>query len=139
MLDLTKNDPGGSPAKMTERAPGVFVAVDPKAMGKMCLARWRNNGNGTHSLVPVTNQLVVLNDKLLQRLGMKGGRHTIMRLARAHPPFIKVIQRAPRLNLLDLDSLEAHDQRVLAAQAEGREFWTGENLRRYQAARQQEG
>lgn len=131
MIDLLK-DLGEKAQTTTELAPGIFRVLDAKALGKYCLARWRDNRNGTHSLVPVTAARAVLNAKLLQRLGMTGCERTLIRLGRAG--FITVVQVAPRVRVLDLDTLKDHEQQVARAEAEGRAFWSGANARRYHAA-----
>ncbi len=131
MIDLIQ-DLGERPSPTTELAPGVFRALDPKALGKYCLARWKANRDGTHSLTPVTGARAVLNAKLLQRLGMVGCERTLIRLGRAG--FIVVTQVAPRVRVVDLDSLKAHEEEVTRATREGRPFWSGKNAKRYHEA-----
>lgn len=133
---LRKNDLGQQPQPMVETAPGVFRVSDPATLGKMCLAKWKPAGAGTHKLVPVTNHRAVLNKALLKKLGLEHSLNTINRLGRAG--FVTLIPYSPRVRLLDLDSLAEHETRVMAAERAGESFWSGDNLRRWKEVLSQE-
>lgn len=132
MLDLLKGL-GEKAPPTCELAPGVFRDVDVRKLGQYVLARWRDNRNGTHSLVPVTTQRVVLNAALIKRLGLDPGcRKTFLRLGLAGN--LKVSKVGPKLHMVTLDSLLAHFEQTDISTDEGRGFWTGKNAKRYHDA-----
>jgi len=132
MLDLIKDTGEKTPA-MCEVAPGCFRSVDVRKLGQHVLARWRKNPAGTFSLVPLTTQRLVLNKRLLDRLGLdEGCRKTLLRLGRAG--ILQVSKIGPKLHVVELDSLVRHFELTNIQTDAGRAFWAGANAKRYHAA-----
>lgn len=102
---------------MVQVAPGIFARQNRAAVPDVTLAYWIPQDDGTYKLLPFTERMVRVTNKLTRMLGFSGQYNTIMRLGEAG--FIEIVRIAPYTHLINLDSWFNHVRRC----AENSEFW----------------
>jgi len=121
----------GNAAKkgMRQVSPGVYVPEDASMdVPEVAICAFVRNRDNTYKLEVVAERLVRLTDDVIRALGLVGQRATLRRLARAG--FVEIVQVAPKVRLLNLDSYFNHLRRV----TEDEDFWDrdGGNFKLYQ-------
>ena len=115
---------------MVQAAPGRWVPANGK-VPEVSLCKWRQEADGSWTPLPFTERLVRLDAQLAAVLGFGGRQYqTLRRLGAAG--FVEMIQIAPRVVLINLDSYCNHLRRC----AEDPFFWStgGRNLDEYRKA-----
>lgn len=116
--------------EMIQVAPDKWVPTNKDGqVPDISLCRWiKNEKDGTYFPQPFTERFARVDAKLVQLLGLHVRQWaTLTRLARAN--FIEMIQVAPRVTILNLDSWNNHLRRC----AENPEMWDpdGPHIKEY--------
>lgn len=105
-------------APLTQVAPGVWMKTDTaKKPPEVVLAHIVDEGEGLYRVVPIFEELVRVDLKLLQLLGMERHRNTLSRLIESG--LVEGVKVAPGTTLLNLASWMNHVARC----AEDPDLW----------------
>lgn len=120
---------------MIQVAPGKY-APDPAAenVPEMSIGRFVPDGRDasgreTFRFVPVMENMVRVNAKVLAKIGMAGQWDTLQRLGIAG--FIELVRVAPHTTLLNLDSWYGH---VARCAEDPDDFWNEKRTKEYRKA-----
>ena len=115
---------------MVKISPGLYAPADPHVdVPETGVGMFFPDGKGRYEFSPVQERMVKMTEDLLERLGMKNRKQTMLRLSRAG--FIEIVKPGPGIHLLNLDSWFNHLARVAE---DPEEFWdrAGANFKHYE-------
>jgi hypothetical protein len=115
-----------------EAAPGQqTVPAPPRETPRVAILDLVPTGEPGHyrAIARVHSGEMTLTAETLKKLGITIGTRTMRRLIKAG--FVTGTKVAPQVHTFALESWFAHCDRVRLCAAEGRDFWTAENLERY--------
>ncbi len=117
-----------------EVAPGRFIVdLPPGAVPRICVADLIPQGDHTYRAVARVHEAEIrLTAEILHKLNLGISKSSLIRLIKAG--FVNGSRVAPQCYVFDLQSYFDHRELMRAEAAEGRDFWTGDNLARYRAA-----
>lgn len=121
-------------AASLEIAPGrMCEALTFRQVSRYAIAEFIPAAPGEYRPVArIKNATVRVTSVLTEKLGLGSDTSTLRRLIRGG--FVEGWHMAPRVYVVDLQSLQAHMERVRKCADEGTDFWTEENLTRFRSA-----